>query len=163
MKKIQTFLTLFSLFFLLGGCVNKTYSQQERIFLVFKTSSIKYADLGFMYEGEEDLKIEMYSNGQALKALKISQTSICLSLFECLDKKTFNQKVLSEYYPHDILSHILRGDKIFSSQNLLNEKNGFSQKISNIGKYEIDYRVLDNKIIFRDTLNAITIKVKRLK
>jgi PBP1b-binding outer membrane lipoprotein LpoB len=163
MKKMKIWLSIFLLLFFFEACATKTYSEQERIFLVFKTSSIKYADLAFMYDGNEDIKIEMYSNGQALKALEIEDTTVCLSLFECLDKEAFNQKVLSAYYPKNILSHILRGEAIFASQNLVEEKNGFRQAIYEAGKYGIEYSVLGNKVVFHDRVNSITIKVKRLK
>ena len=48
-------------------------------------------DLGFMYENPEEMKVEIYSNGQAIMALEIGKENICMSLLECMDKKSFNQ------------------------------------------------------------------------
>lgn len=157
-----------SFFFLLGialinGCVTTEYDKQESIFIVFKTPTFKHADLGFMYENTEELKVEIYSNGQAVMALEIGKENICMSLLECMSKKSFNKKVLSAYYPVDILRHIFRGKEIFSGQNFVKTRNGFTQKLMKTGKYNINYSVLNKKIVFRDKVNDIMIKIKRLK
>ncbi len=148
---------------LINGCTTKEYAQQESIFIVFKTPLFKHADLGFMYENSEEMKIEIYSNGQAIMALEIGKENICMSLLECMDKKSFNTKVLSKYYPVDILSHVFRGKKIFNGQNIVKTRNGFTQKLVKTDEYNINYSVLNKQIIFRDTINDILIKVKRLK
>jgi len=157
-----------SLFFLLiiafiSGCATKEYTKQESIFIIFKTPTFKHADLGFMYENTEEMKVEIYSNGQAIMALEIGKDNICMSLLECMDKKSFNKQVLNKYYPTDILSHIFRGQTIFSGQNLVKTRNGFTQKLMKADEYNINYSVLNKQIIFRDTINDILIKVKRLK
>lgn len=157
--------TLFLLLFvaLLSGCATTEYTKQESIFMVFKTPTFKHADLGFMYENTEDMKVEIYSNGQAVMALEIGKENICMSLLECMKKKSFNKEVLSAYYPIDILSHIFRGQKIFSGKNLIKTRNGFTQILTKTGEYNINYSVLNKQIIFRDKMNNIFIKVKRLK
>jgi hypothetical protein len=116
-----------------------------------------------MYENSEEMKIEIYSNGQAVMALEIGKENICMSLLECMNKKSFNQKILSKYYPVDILSHVFRGKKIFNGQNMVKMRNGFTQKLVKTDEYNINYSVLNKQIIFRDTINDILIKVKRLK
>jgi len=157
--------SLFFLLFvaLLSGCATTEYTKQESIFMVFKTPTFKHADLGFMYENTEEMKVEIYSNGQAVMALKIGKENICMSLLECMNKKSFNKEVLSAYYPVDILSHIFRGQEIFSGQNLIKTRNGFTQTLTKTGEYNINYSVLNKQIIFRDKMNNIFIKVKRLK
>ncbi len=147
------FLLLFLL--LLSACATKEYTKQESVFIVFKTPTFKHADLGFMYEGKDDLKVEIYSNGQAVMALEVGEENICMSLFECMDKKSFNQKVLSAHYPVDILSHIFRGKAIFSGEKRVITRNGFTQKLTKTGKYDINYSVLNKHILFRDKINDI--------
>jgi hypothetical protein len=147
----------------MNGCATKEYSEQESIFILFKTPTFKHADLGFMYENSEEMKVEIYSNGQAIMALEIGKENICMSLLECMDKKSFNRQVLSRYYPVDILSHIFRGQKIFSGKNLVKTRNGFTQQLVKTDEYNINYSVLNKQIIFHDTINDILIKVKRLK
>ena len=153
----------FVLMLLFNACVSKEYTKQESIFIIFKTPTFKHADLGFMYENSEEMKVEIYANGQAVMALEIGKENICMSLLECMDKKSFNRQVLNQQYPVDILSHIFRGKEIFSGQNLIKTRNGFTQILMKKGEYNINYSVLNKQIIFRDTINDILIKVKRLK
>ena len=145
-----------------NACGNKEYTKQESVFIVFKTPAFKHADLGFIYENKEALKVEIYGSGQAVMALELTQSSICMSLFECMNKHTFNETVLSKYYPEDVLDNIFRGEAIFDGLNRLKKRNGFTQNIVKMGKYNINYSVLNKQIIFHDTINDILIKVKRL-
>ena len=149
--------------FVLGGCASPEYKKQESLFLMMKTPTFKYADLGFMYENENQLKIELYSSGNAIMALEISERFICTSTFKCLDKKSFNREVLSSYYPSDILFHILKGQSILNAEHLKKRSNGFTQHIMKTGEYNIKYEVLNSQVLFRDTMNDIVIKLKRLK
>jgi hypothetical protein len=80
-----------------------------------------------------------------------------------MNKKSFNNQVLSRYYPEQILDNIFRGKVIFSGQNLVKTRNGFTQKLMKVGEYNINYSVLNKQIIFHDTINDILIKVKRLQ
>ena len=157
----KSFFLLLTVLFI-NSCVPKEYTKQESIFIVFKTPTFKHADLGFIYVNDEEMKVEMYSNGQAVMALEIGNENICMSLLECLDKKSFNNKVLSAHYTKDILGHIFRGKPIYDAKMLVKTRNGFTQKLVEAGKYDIDYSVLNKQIIFRDTMNDILIKVKRL-
>ena len=163
MVQLKKSLFLLLIMLLLNACAPKEYTKQESIFIVFKTPTFKHADLGFIYENTDEMKVEIYSNGQAVMALEIGQENICMSLLACMHKKTFNKNVLSVSYPTDILSHIFRGKEIFSGQNRIKTRNGFTQKLVKRDKYSINYSVLNKQIIFRDTINDILIKVKRLK
>ena len=147
---------------LLTSCINKSYSKQESVFIVFKTPTFKHADLGFIYENKDEIKVEIYSSGQAIMSLLVSDSSICMSLFECMNKKSFNQQVLSAHYPETLLENIFRGKPIFKGKSKVKVRNGFTQKLMKKNKYNINYSVLNKQIIFRDTINDILIKVKRL-
>jgi len=147
---------------LLGSCSNQNYTKQESVYIVFKTPTFKYADLGFIYKNKDALKVELYSAGQPMMRLEVVDSSVCMSLFECMNKKSFNKKVLSEYYPDNLMNNIFKGKNIFSAKNIQNTRNGFTQKISKSSKYSITYSVLGNQIIFRDRINSILIKIKRM-
>jgi len=147
--------------FLLSACVPKEYVKQNSAFIMFKTPTFKYADMGFIYENEEEIKVEIYGSGQALMSLEISETSVCMSLLECMSKGTFNKEVLHSTYPEDILENIFRGKPILNGVGLEKKGTGFTQKIIKKDKYKIDYSVLKNEVIFRDTINTIDIKVKK--
>ena len=148
---------------ILSACASTEYTSQKSVFIVFKTPTFKVADLGFMYENKEEIKVEMYSNGQVIMALLLGKETICMSTFECLDKKSFNQRVLSAVYPVDILSKIFRAKPIFKGENMSKTRNGFTQHIMKTAQYDINYSVLNKQVIFHDTINDILIKVKRLK
>ncbi|MCF6245117.1 MAG: hypothetical protein L3J43_08780 [Sulfurovum sp.] len=154
-------LMLFSLM-LLNSCTNKEYKKQESVFIVFKTPTLKYADLGFMYENKDEIKVEIYGSGKALMSLEISSQNVCMGFLSCMHKKQFNNKVLSQTYPDNIIENIFRGKSIFNAKTLMKKSNGFTQKISEPNKYNITYSVLNKQIKFHDTLNNILIKVKRL-
>jgi len=152
---------IFIMGFLLSACASKEYVKQNSAYIMFKTPTFKYADMGFIYENEEEMKIEIYGSGQPLMSLEISETSVCMSVLECMGKSTFNKEVLSGLYPEDILENIFRGKALFSGMGLKKKGTGFTQKIVKKDKYNIDYSVLNNEVIFHDTINAIDIKVKK--
>ena len=147
--------------FLLSACASKEYIKQNAAFIMFKTPTFKYADMGFIYENEKEVKVEIYGSGQALMSLEISETSVCMSLLECMGKSAFNKEVLSGMYPEDILENIFRGKALFNGLGLERKGDGFTQKIIKKDKYNIEYNVLNNQIIFHDTINTILIKVKK--
>ena len=159
--KTVSFIFLLGLF--LSACVTKEYSKQQSVFIVFKTPTFKHADLGFIYENSEEIKIEIYGSGQALMSLDISKDTVCMSLFECMSHQSFNKNVLSSLYPEGIINNVFRGQEVFLGHNVTKTRNGFTQKIVKLGKYNIDYSVLNKQILFHDTINDILIKVKRLK
>ena len=146
----------------LGGCSSKNYTKQESVFIVFKTPTFRHADLGFMYESSDALKVELYSAGQAVMALEITEATVCMSLLECMGKSSFNTKVLSQYYPDDLIDNVFKAEAIFDGKNKHIARNGFTQNISEPDEYDIHYSVLTNQIIFRDTINSILIKIKRM-
>ena len=158
---IRLLISLIITLFFLQACVSKPYVKQNSALIVFKTPTFKYADMGFVYENSDEVKVEIYGSGQALMSLTISETSVCMSLLECMSKESFNKKVLSSMYPREILDDIFRGNPIFAGKNLKRSRNGFTQKIVKEDKYNIHYSVLNNEIIFRDTINTILIKVKK--
>ncbi len=153
--------TLLMIIFLFSACAPKEYIKQNSAYILFKTPTFKYADMGFIYENEEEIKVEIYGSGQALMSLEISESSVCMSLLECMGKSAFNNEVLNGMYPEDILENIFRGKSLFGGVGLEKKGNGFTQKILKEDKYNIDYSVLNNEIIFHDTINTIQIKVKK--
>lgn len=145
--------------FIFSACAPKEYVEQNSAFIMFKTPTFKYADMGFIYQNESEMKVEIYSSGQALLSFNISETSVCMSVLECMSKSAFNAKVLNRFYPENTLENIFRGRKVFNGSGVKPKGNGFTQKIIKKDKYNIDYSVLNNQIIFRDTINAILIKI----
>ena len=150
-----------SLVFFLTACGTQPYKKENAAFIVFKTPTFKYADMGFVYEKRNEVKAEIYGSGQALMSWTIKQDTVCMSLLACMSKKDFNAQVLHVAYPQNILDNILRGKAIYGGQNIKKNSNGFTQKIISHNKYNIEYSVLNNDIVFRDTINGILIKIKK--
>lgn len=156
---LRRFLPVVGLIVLLQACTNRVYTQQSSAFIVLKTPTLKYADLGFVYENNDTLKVELYNAGQAMMYLEIDAEKVCMGTFSCMDKKAFNSKVLSAYYPDNILNNIFRGQVIFEGLERKNVGSGFIQKIIKDKKYNIMYKVLAKSIYFYDIINCILIKV----
>jgi len=144
----------------MSGCSSKNYTKQESVFIVFKTPTVRHADLGFIYKNPDALKIELYSAGQAVMALEVTDSSVCMGMLECMSKSSFNKAVLSAYYPDNLIDNVFRGKAIFDAESMLKTRNGFTQSISKGNEYSIHYSVLGNQILFRDTINNIMIKIK---
>ncbi len=162
MSNLQKMFLLIFAWSVLSGCMPKEYEKQESLFIVFKTPAYRYADLGFIYHNAEEIKVEMYTNAQALMSMEIDAERICFSMLECLEKQRFHREVLSPYYPSDTLEQIFRGKAVFGGKGIQQRRNGFTQKLYQREKYKIDYTVLTNEVVFRDTINQIVIKLKRL-
>jgi hypothetical protein len=148
---------LLLLFFI--GCGQPRFQSEESVYIVWKTPSFRYADQGFIYEAPDKMRIEIYGSGQPLMRLDIGKEKVCASFLACTDKRTFNARMLSRWYPESILENIFRGRMIMNGEGMIPNRNGFTQNIRYGEKYEIHYTVLNNTILFRDTINKIFIKV----
>ena len=144
------------------GCAEPEYQTQRSAFIVLKTPTMRYADQGFIYENEDEVKAEIYANGQAVFSLRITPEKVCEGTFACVTHTQFNERMLSKAYPDGIVEKIFRGEPIFEGRRLRRTRNGFTQKLVVPYQYQIEYSVLNNMTIFRDTINHILIKIKRL-
>ncbi len=159
MKKISIVVILM---LLSQGCQSPQPTSEKSSFIVWKSAKLKYADMGFISANDNGVIVEIYGSGVAVMHLDISSDRICMSRLECMDKRKFNKNVLSSYYPDDILSNIFRSKEIFDGLNLKRRADGFEQRISTQGQYDILYVVTKNGTIFEDKQNSILIKVKNL-
>ena len=156
-KKIVAILFILAL---INACSIKEPEKQESAFIVIKTAIMKYADMGFITSSDSKVKVEIYAAGQPLMDFEINGMNVCMSTFKCMDKESFNKKVLNEAYPEDILENIFRAKPIFNKKNLEEIKGGFKQKITQKKLYDISYSVVSGERKFRDTINKILIKVR---
>ena len=152
---------LFIAGFLFSACAPKEYATQNAAYILFKTPTFKYADMGFVYENDNEIKVEIYGSGQPMMSLEISRPSVCMSLLKCMSKSAFNKEVLSDTYPEDILENIFIGKPLFGGFGLERKGGGFTQKIIKKDKYSIEYTVLNKQIVFHDRINSILIQVKK--
>jgi hypothetical protein len=162
MLKNNTF--ALALLLIVSGCTGKQLikkENQESAFIVIKTPTMRYADMGFIYKKTDLVKVEIYASGQPLLNLDINPMNVCMSTFQCMEKKDFNKKMLSSYYPDTVLENIFRAEPIFDKEKLKKNSNGFTQKIKKDKEYDITYSVTKDKRTFRDTINKIVIKVRK--
>lgn len=157
---IKQILILTILLFILDNCSATKITKEESAFIVMKTSTFKYADMGFITNKANSVNVEIYGAGQPLMNLEINGMNVCMSTFKCMDKKDFNSKVLNRSYPDTLLENIFRAKPIFNSEKLIKNQNGFSQKLTKEGVYDISYRVNEKERFFRDRVNKIIIKVR---
>jgi len=142
----------------LVGCSKPTYQSQKSALIVLKTPILKYADMGFIYTNKANTKVEIYSNGVASLSIDIYKKSICMGDFKCIEPDKFNKKFFASYYLDSFMSNIFNQRAIFNSQNLIKTKSGFIQNIKS-DKYNIEYSVSTKKLLFRDKINNILIKI----
>ena len=160
LKKI---ITILPILLLINSCTGKQTikkENQESAFIILKTPSMRYADMGFIYKKSDLVKVEIYALGQPLLNLDINPMNVCMSTFKCMEKKDFNAKMLSAYYPDTVLENIFRAKPIFDKKNLEKNSDGFTQKIKKEKEYDITYSVKTNKRTFRDKINKIKIEVR---
>ncbi len=157
MKKHMGLLLGSILFF--NACTGQP-KKEESAFIVLKTASMKYADMGFIKNSPSKVEVEMYAAGQPLVSIEINGMNICMSTFECMEKSDFNKKVLHSSYPDTLLENIFKSKPIFNSKNLEKSSDGFTQKIQKEDKYDITYTVISGERKFRDRINKILIKVR---
>ncbi len=161
MKKLSIFLIVL-LGFVSQGCVSSQPISEKSSFILWKSSQFKYADMGFISERSDGIKVEIYGSGVALMRLNITKDRICMSSLECMGKREFNRKILSYNYPDDILTNIFESKEIFDGRGIVKKRDGFEQKIFSKGEYDILYKVTKSEMIFEDRYNSILIKVKNL-
>jgi len=143
---------------MLLGCTKPSYKTQKSALILIKTPHFKYADMGFIYQGKESSKVEIYANAQPVFVLSIYPNSICMDKLKCLEPSRFNEQFLSSHYPKDLLSNIFNQKPIFDAQNLIKTPNGFSQRIKS-ENIDIEYSVTGDKLLFEDKINNVVIKI----
>jgi hypothetical protein len=154
MKKIFVLLSILGIF----GCNEAPYLEENSAYIVFKTPTFRYADMGFVYKNPNKVKLQIYSNAQSIMSLVVPDDSVCMSALECMSTQAFNSKVLSRYYPKQILQHILTAQEIFGAKNIIKTRQGFGQKIKS-DHYDIVYEVNNKKVLFVDKTNHIKIQI----
>ncbi len=159
-KKRWALLSAMALVLALAGCMKEEPTPQEGIFVVWKSPVMKYADQGFLYHEKEKLRLEIYASGQPALKLTVTPTQVCSGAL-CMSKREFNLRYLSPHYPEDTLERILEGREIFGGEGLKRQREGFTQRLKKTGLYDIQYSVLKDSIVFRDTINQILIKIQR--
>lgn len=145
---------------LLTGCAPKTYTINEPRLIVFKSPKLRYADMGYIRQNDDEVRADLFVAGQLVQSFEIA-TLVCVNE-GCLRKSTFNADYLHPDYPDDLLLHVLLGKPIFNKAFLEKTEEGFRQSIKG-ERYNIAYEVSNGNITFRDKLNRLLIKISKVK
>ncbi len=143
-----------------SGCATKEYKKSEAKLIILKTPQIKFADTGYIRHNGDAVQLELYSGGQPIKRIEIGKL-ICVDDEGCLSKSSFNSDYLHKSYPDNLLLHVILGQTLFESENLIKTDDGFEQKIRS-KEYDISYKVNKNEIYFKDKKNHILIRFKTI-
>ena len=150
----------FGLLLFLGGCSIRQYETSEPKLITLKMPKLKFSDTGYIRSVGDAVEMELFSAGRAAGRIEINRL-VCVDDKGCLSKSAFNAKYLNMYYPDMIMQHILQGKPIFKRQSLHRNKIGFEQHIKNRDA-DIIYRVDGSQIYFKDRLNGILIKIRKI-
>jgi len=135
-------------------------SNSKSYVTTFKTQHFAFSDAGFMRNEEGVIDLQILAVGKPLLKMKISE-DVCVD-HNCRTKQEFNMNYLSEYYPDDLINHVLTSQPIFDGRNLKKTTNGFMQRIKDTN-YDIKYKIAPGSIYFKDLQNKIIIKLRELR
>jgi hypothetical protein len=128
--------------------------------IVIKTPTLRYADQGFVYRGEDRVKVQVYVSGKAAFTLGVGKR-VCVDN-GCMSEKAFYRKYLHADYPEGTLAAIFLKRPIFGGRELACEGDMCEQRIEEPGRYDIIYAFDARTVRFRDRLHHILIKITEL-
>lgn len=160
MKKFYNFLFLLAILVFLNSCTTKDLKiNSQSVFVLLKSPWLKFNDYGFLYEGKDFTRLELYSASKALFELKIND-KICINNL-CYEKKLFNQKYFAYEHYENFLKDLLRQKALYNGKNKIITNCGFKQEITH-KKYHIVYEVCDQKTKFIDKKAKINFSLTKI-
>ncbi|WP_457594700.1 hypothetical protein [Hydrogenimonas sp.] len=145
------------LLLLLTGCSRRYYETPQPALIVLKSPKLRYADMGFLYRGENRIKIQIYTAGRPVFTLSVGER-ICLD-GSCMSEAEFYRKFFGVAYPPGTLHAIFSKRAIFGGEGLLKKKGRSEQQIFEPGRFDIIYTFDATSARFRDRINHIVIKI----
>lgn len=143
---------------LFSACSLLPHPQTQSKLFTMKSKFMKFSDVCYVSSDSFSTTLEIYNAGQAVDKIEIG-SQIC-NKNGCMSKAKFNKMFFSSSYPNNILDNIIQGKPIFNALHVIRQSNGFTQHIYKQNKYNIEYKVQNDKIYFKDKINKILIKLK---
>jgi hypothetical protein len=160
MKKILH-VSFLAVMLLLSGCaLKKEVISSQPYVVTVKTPSIAISDTGFLNRGKNYANVQIFSAGNILFNLEMMGDYICLD-GRCLDKLSFNKQFFGYEHYADLMQDILNKEPIYHGLHLQKTAGGFVQTIASEDT-QIDYRVENDTLVFKDTKNHLLIRFKPL-
>ena len=150
---LLTFILLFT------SCSVTNYEHTQTKIIIIKSPLIKFADVGYIRNSDDEVSLELFSAGVRVEEITINHL-ICVS-DGCMSKGGFNKEYLHNEYPDDTLQDILLARPIFDGKALIKTEDGFEQKIKT-KHIDITYRVNKRRTFFKDKRNRIILNIKEL-
>jgi len=150
---LLTFILLFT------SCSVTNYEHTQTKIIIIKSPLIKFADVGYIRNSDDEVSLELFSAGVRVEEITINHL-ICVS-DGCMSKGGFNKEYLHNEYPDDTLQDILLARPIFDGKALIKTEDGFEQKIKS-ENIDITYRVNKRRTFFKDKRNRIILNIKEL-
>lgn len=148
---MRIFLALCLALLCVACSLKKANLHSNAVFVSIVSPQLRLSEAGFLYEGKNEVRLELYKLAQPLFLLRLSDDKICLNGV-CYTKKDFHQKYLNSHY-EDFLEDILRFKPLYEGKNLMKTECGFSQNFEN-GTYSL----CDGLLEFKDEKLFIRIK-----
>jgi len=145
---------------LLSGCALKEESIQTHSYkIVVKTKTIRIADAGFLKQSPGYQSLQIFTAGTAILRVELSDRA-CLN-GRCTTREDFNTRLFGYAYYKNIMDDILSQRPLYNKKHLVKIDGGFKQQIQS-KYYDIFYRVQNENVYFKDTLNHVLIKLQRI-
>ncbi len=154
------FLISFTLFLLAGCSIKRQIIFSAPYKIVIKTKDIAIADSGFVKKADGYKSIEIFTLGKLTLHVEIGNDA-CINGY-CTDKIDFNRRFFGYQHYANLLDDILDKSQIYGGVGKIEIQGGFLQEIKT-KNYDIIYRVTDKTIYFKDRMNHILIKLKKLQ
>ncbi|MDR2100306.1 MAG: hypothetical protein LBP40_05745 [Campylobacteraceae bacterium] len=128
--------------------------------LIIKTPSVKLSGIGFYKRGGKYANLQIFSGGVVVLDYK-SAGSICIN-DKCMTRGIFNEKLFIHTHYDELIDDILARKPIYDSQNLTKTQDGFSQRITEAGEFDILYEIDESAAKFNDLQNSVIIEITKL-
>ncbi len=148
---------LFVFILVFTACSTKEYAVTQTKIIVIKSPKIKFSDLGYIRNSDENIELELFVAGKCIETITINRL-ICTSE-GCMSKSGFNEDYLNKAYPDDTLQNILLSRAVYDGKNIQKTSDGFEQHVKN-EEVDIVYRVDSRETFFKDRKNRIIFKIK---
>lgn len=139
------------------ACSSRSYDKTATKIIVIKSPKIKFADVGYLRNSDEEIELELFMAGKTIEKITVNHL-ICVS-DGCMSKSGFNEDYLSSAYPEDTLQNILLARAIYDGKNMQKTADGFEQHVKDL-HVDIIYRVGVHSVYFKDRKNRIIFKIK---
>ncbi|CAA6809526.1 MAG: Unknown protein [uncultured Campylobacterales bacterium] len=155
---LKILVSLISIIFL-SSCAKYENTTSYKILIKAK-SNLSFLDTGFVDVYSNKTVVKLFSASSVVSTITLGVSSICIDKI-CMPYDRFNKKFLNELYPDKLLKNIINKNPIYDKQNLIKTNNGFIQNIR-LNNIEIEYKVSNKEIYFKDRLNRIKVEFYKL-